>query len=129
MSDVGNYLANYTLDYWRTSKSWYAEPSSTPPNLDGTNVTPCAQGDKVRSLVAFGSAAVNRVMTSTGGANFISGSGAASGNAGPFPYLAWYDAVTGGNFLGRTTLTSALAWVAGQTVTIATGDLTVTQDS
>lgn len=122
--DISDYAANYLLDLFRGGKSFYVEPSSTPPNLDGTNFTPCGQGDKQRSLVTFAASAARRIISTTE-ANFINGLGNATGNAGPFQYAGVYDASTTGNFLWRITLTSALAWVNGQPVKIAVGDLTL----
>jgi hypothetical protein len=120
--DYGDYLANYWLNYLRTSKTVYAAPSTTYPALDGSNVTEPGQSDYVRPSLAWNTAAA-RVMTTSALADFISGGGAASGSAGPFPHVAFYDAATSGNFLGRCTLTVPLAWVSGSQVEIAAGDI------
>ncbi len=126
--DYGDYTVNYWLNYLRTSKTVYAAPSTTYPALDGTNVTECAQGDYARPLVSFNVAA-NRAMTSSGAINFVVAAANASGSAGPFAYMSFWDAVTGGNFLGRSILTVPLAWVSGSQVAIAGGDINFTLPS
>lgn len=121
-NDIGNYTANYLLKAWRTNKTTYAVPSSTPPNRDGTNVTPPVAGDLVRPAISWVDP-TGIVMVSSGEVSFISGGGNAGSNAGSFSYLAFYDASSGGNFCGRCALTSPLAWVQGQPVKIAAGDI------
>jgi hypothetical protein len=122
--DISDYAANYLLDLFRGGKSFYVEPSSTPPNLDGTNFTPCGQGDKVR--------VAGDLRRRLGPPHHQHHRGQLHQRPGQrhrqrraVPVSGVYDALTSGNFLWRITLTSALAWVNGQPVKIAVGDLTL----
>lgn len=120
-ANLSNARANTILDALPTM---YAFLSSTLPNADGTNITEPAQGDYVRPSVSF-AAAANRVRVSNAIADFISGGGNASGSAGNFSYGGLMTAASGGTLIWFGTLVVPVAWVVGQPVEIAAGDITI----
>lgn len=120
-ADLSDHRANAILDALPTG---YLALSSTLPNLDGTNITEPAQGDYVRPSIGL-AAAANRARVSNALCDFISGGGNASGSAGNFSYFAIMTAASGGNLMWRGTLTTPVAWVVGQPVEIASGDVQI----
>lgn len=120
-ADLSDARANTILDALPTQ---YLALSSTLPNLDGTNITEPAQGDYVRPSISF-AAAANRARVSNALCDFISGGGSAAGSAGSFSYFAIMTAASAGAMIWRGTLTTPVAWVVGQPVEIASGDVTI----
>jgi hypothetical protein len=119
-ADLSDARANIILDALPTQ---YLAPSSTLPNLDGTNVTEPVAGDYVRPAITLAAAAA-RAKTSSAVADFISGGGVAASSAGTFQYWATFTAASAGTMIWRGTFTTPLAWVVGQQVEIAAGDIT-----
>ena len=118
-ADLSDHRANAILDALPTM---YLAPSSTLPNLDGTNVTEPVATDYVRPSIGL-AAAASRTRVSNAVADFISGGGVAASSAGTFQYWAAYTASSGGNLVWRGVFTTPLAWVVGQQVEIASGDI------
>lgn len=121
MADLSDAHANTILDALPTM---YLALSSTLPALDGTNITEPGQGDYVRPSIGFAAAAA-RAKVSNAVCDFISGGGVAAGSAGSFSYFAIMTASTSGALIWRGTLTTPVAWVVGQHVEIASGDVTI----
>lgn len=120
-ADLSDARANTILGALPTM---YMALSSTLPNLDGTNINEPAQGDYVRPSIGFAAAAA-RARVSNAVCDFISGGGPASGSAGSYGFFAIMTAATSGALIWRGTLTTPIAWVVGQHVEIASGDVTI----
>lgn len=118
-ADLSDAAANAILN---AEPTLYLALSSTLPNLDGTNITEPAQGDYVRPSIGLASAA-GRVRVSNALCDFINGGGNAAGSAGNFSYFAVMSAAVAGTMRWRGTLTTPVAWVVGQPVEIAAGDV------
>lgn len=123
-ADLSDHYANVILGGGTLPATQYLHLSGTLPSLDGTNITEPAQGDYVCPAIGFAAAAA-RVRASNALCDFISGGGNAAGSAGNFSYFAIKDSATpgAGNLVWRGTLTTPVAWVVGQPVEIAAGDV------
>lgn len=124
-ASLGTTRANTILDALPTQ---YVALSSSLPGLDGSNITEPSASDYVRPSVTF-AAASNRQRVSSSLADFISGGGNAATSTGNYAHFAIMTAATSGTIIWRGTLSTPIAWVAGQPVEIASGQITIGFDA
>ena len=123
-----NYLEYAILDHIfdessYTAPTWYVALSTTDPGEDGSTITEPVGNGYTRIVLGATTRTLNSVVNDAAVTY-----AAASGSWGTIAYIALFDAVTAGNFLGSNALDSALAVGSGETARFQAGDITVTQD-
>lgn len=105
--------------------TFYVALSTTLPTMAGANVTEPANGyARVATDAADWVAATNADPSVVENANEIAFP-AATGAQGTLAYMALYDALTSGNFLGFATLSVSRSPLTGDVVRFVEGELTV----
>lgn len=84
----------------------------------GSAGTSNAAAETTRKQVTFGSAAASRAISNTAAVEWLNVS-----TTETYTHVSFWDASTGGNFLGRDDLSSSAAVTAGDTFRIPIGDL------
>lgn len=104
----------------------YVGLSSTLPNRDGTNVTEPSGNAYARQSVAFSAAATAADVTSiVNSAQVTFPAASPSGWGASLPYAVYYDASSGGNYLGSFQLASAKTINAGEIAQFPAGSLSI----
>lgn len=101
---------------WTQPAAFYVKLHTGDPGSAGTAN---AAGNTTRKLAAFGAASAGSLTTSGDLA------WTAVGTAETYSHVSFWDAVTGGNFLGSDALDVARTVAIGDNFTIAAGSLTV----
>jgi hypothetical protein len=129
---ISTYLANALLNH-QLGKAAYTMPtvyvalSSTLPGTDGTNVTEPTTGAyaRVATSAATWNAATANSITNAAAITFPAATADWLAQAN-LPYAVMYDAATAGNMLSFATFTVAKNVLAGDTLSLPAGDVTVT---
>jgi hypothetical protein len=87
----------------------------------GSAGTANAAVETTRKQVTFGAAATSRAISNTAAVEWTNVS-----TTETYTWVSFWDASTGGNFLGRDDLSSSAAVTAGDTFRIPIGDLDLT---
>lgn len=84
----------------------------------GSAGTSNAAAETTRKQVTFGAAAASRAISSTTATEWL-----AVSTTETYTHVSFWDAETGGNFLGRDDLSSSAAVTAGDTFRMPSGDV------
>jgi hypothetical protein len=126
MAEMSNYLENALLNAVLRNTS-YSSPSTVFVSLYTSDPTDAGSGTEVsggsyaRKDVTFGSPS-NGVVTNSAAVEFAQ----ATASWGTVGYIGLHDAVTSGNLLFHTALTTAKTIESGDIFKIAAGSLSVT---
>jgi hypothetical protein len=126
MAEMSNYLENALLNAVLRNTS-YSSPSTVFVSLYTSDPTDAGSGTEVsggsyaRKDVTFG-APSNGVVTNSAAVEFAQ----ATASWGTVGYIGLHDAVTSGNLLFHTALTTAKTIESGDIFKIAAGSLSVT---
>ena len=132
MGSFGDYLENELLDHV-FMKGAYTPPtnifvalSTADPTDDGSAIAEPAGGSYARKSTAGADwdAAVSGALDNANAITFIE----ATGLWGSITHFALFDALSGGNMLAHSALTTAKTIDNGDTASFAAGDLDVSLD-
>lgn len=128
MAELSNYLENKLLDHVLRSTS-YTSPTTvyvglytSDPGDDDTG-TECTGGAYARQILSV-TTATDGIVTSSADVTFPQ----ATDSWGTISHIGLLDAVTSGNLLMHTPLTTSRTIEAGDVIKIATGSLTASLD-
>jgi hypothetical protein len=128
MAELSNYLENKLLDHVLRSTS-YTSPTTvyvglytSDPGDDDTG-TECTGGAYARQILSV-TTATDGIVTSSADVTFPQ----ATNSWGTISHIGLLDAVTSGNLLMHTPLTTSRTIEAGDVIKIATGSLTASLD-
>lgn len=128
MAELSNYLENKLLDHILKNVS-YTSPTTvyvglflTDPTDDGSG-TEVSGGSYARKTLSVTTAS-GGIVTSSADVTFDQ----ATGNWGTVAYIGLFDAITSGNLLMHTALTTSKVIETGDIFKIPSGNLTATLD-
>ena len=128
MAELSNYLENKLLDHVLRNTS-YTSPTTvyvglflTDPGDDGSG-TEVSGGSYARKSLSVTTAS-DGIVTSSADVQFDQ----ATGSWGTIAYIGLFDALTSGNLLMHTALTTSKTIETGDVLKIATGSLTASLD-
>lgn len=128
MAELSNYLENKLLDHVLRSTS-YTSPTTvyvglytSDPGDDDTG-TECTGGAYARQILSV-TTATDGIVTSSADVTFPQ----ATDSWGTISHIGLLDAITSGNLLMHTPLTTSRTIEAGDVIKIATGSLTASLD-
>ena len=128
MAELSNYLENKLLDHVLRSTNFtspttvYVGLYTSDPGDDDTG-TECTGGAYARQVLSVTTAA-DGIVTSSADVTFPQ----ATNSWGTISHIGLLDAVTSGNLLMHTPLTTSRTIEAGDVIKIATGSLTASLD-
>lgn len=128
MAEFSNYLENKLLDHVLRNVS-YSSPTTTYVGLftaaptDTTSGTEVSGGSYARQILSVTTASAG-IVTSSGDITFPQ----ATANWGTISHIGVLDALTGGNLLMYTALTTSKTIESEDILKISSGNLTVTLD-
>lgn len=128
MAELSNYLENKLLDHVLRSTS-YTSPTTVYVGLytsdpgDDNSGTECTGGAYARQILSV-TTATDGIVTSSADVTFPQ----ATDSWGTISHIGLLDAVTSGNLLMHTPLTTSRTIEAGDVIKIATGSLTASLD-
>lgn len=128
MAELSNYLENKLLDHVLRSTNFtspttvYVGLYTSDPGDDDTG-TECTGGAYARQILSVTTAA-DGIVTSSADVTFPQ----ATNSWGTISHIGLLDAVTSGNLLMHTPLTTSRTIEAGDVIKIATGSLTASLD-
>lgn len=128
MAEFSNYLENKILDHVLKNVS-YTSPTTayvglfTSDPTDAGSGTECSGGSYARQVLSVTTAS-GGITTSSADINFPQ----ASSNWGTISHIGILDALTSGNLLMHTPLTTSKTIETGDILKISSGNLTVTLD-
>lgn len=128
MAELSNYLENKLLDHVLRSTS-YTSPTTVYVGLytsdpgDDNSGTECTGGAYARQILSV-TTATDGIVTSSADVTFPQ----ATNSWGTISHIGLLDAVTSGNLLMHTPLTTSRTIEAGDVIKIATGSLTASLD-
>lgn len=128
MAELSNYLENKLLDHILKNVN-YTSPTTvymglflTDPTDDGSG-TEVSGGSYARKVLSVTSAS-GGIVTSSADVTFDQ----ATGNWGTVAYIGLFDAITSGNLLMHTALTTSKTIETGDIFKVPSGNLTATLD-
>lgn len=128
MAELSNYLENKLLDHVLRSTS-YTSPTTVYVGLytsdpgDDNSGTECTGGAYARQILSV-TTATDGIVTSSADVTFPQ----ATDSWGTISHIGLLDAITSGNLLMHTPLTTSRTIEAGDVIKIATGSLTASLD-
>lgn len=128
MAELSNYLENKLLDHVLRSTN-FTSPTTVYVGLytsdpgDDNSGTECTGGAYARQILSVTTAA-DGIVTSSADVTFPQ----ATNSWGTISHIGLLDAVTSGNLLMHTPLTTSRTIEAGDVIKIATGSLTASLD-
>jgi hypothetical protein len=128
MAELSNYLENKLLDHVLRSENFTSPTTvfvglfTSDPGDDNTG-TECTGGAYARQILSV-TTATGGIVTSSADVNFPQATTA----WGTISHLGLLDAVTSGNLLMHTPLTTSRVIETGDVIKIATGSLTASLD-
>lgn len=128
MAELSTYLENKLLDHVLRSTN-FTSPTTVYVGLytsdpgDGNSGTECTGGAYARQILSVTTAA-DGIVTSSADVTFPQ----ATNSWGTISHIGLLDAVTSGNLLMHTPLTTSRTIEAGDVIKIATGSLTASLD-
>jgi len=128
MAELSNYLENKLLDHILKNVS-YTSPTTVYVGLFLTDPTDAGSGTEVSG----GSYARKTLSVTTASGGVVTSSAdvtfdQATGNWGTVAYIGLFDAITSGNLLMHTALTTSKVIETGDIFKIPSGNLTATLD-
>ena len=128
MAELSNYLENKLLDHILKNVS-YTSPTTVYVGLFLTDPTDAGSGTEVSG----GSYARKTLSVTTASGGVVTSSAdvtfdQATGNWGTVAYIGLFDAITSGNLLMHTALTTSKVIETGDIFKISSGNLTATLD-
>lgn len=128
MAELSNYLENKLLDHILKNVS-YTSPTTVYVGLFLTDPTDAGSGTEVSG----GSYARKTLSVTTASGGIVTSSAdvtfdQATGNWGTVAYIGLFDAITSGNLLMHTALTTSKVIETGDIFKIPSGNLTATLD-
>lgn len=128
MAELSNYLENKLLDHILKNVS-YTSPTTVYVGLFLTDPTDAGSGTEVSG----GSYARKSLSVTTASGGIVTSSAdvtfdQATGNWGTVAYIGLFDAITSGNLLMHTALTTSKVIETGDIFKIPSGNLTATLD-
>jgi hypothetical protein len=128
MAELSNYLENKLLDHVLRNTS-YTSPTTVYVGLFLTDPTDAGSGTEVSG----GSYARKSLSVTTASGGIVTSSAdvqfdQATGNWGTIAYIGLFDAITSGNLLMHTALTTSKTIETGDVLKISSGSLTASLD-